>query len=66
MIQTCHGTRNYVVERQRRKASTGSLNGFGRALFSLSPFFDNNHISAYWQGSQKAPIIKKRREQRRK
>jgi hypothetical protein len=38
MIQTCDDIRSYVVERQRRKASTGSLNGFGRALFSLSPF----------------------------
>jgi hypothetical protein len=38
MIQTYGGTRCCIVERQRRKASTGSLNGFGRALFSLSPF----------------------------
>jgi len=38
MIQTCDDIRSYVVERQRRKASTVSLNGFGRALFSLSPF----------------------------
>jgi hypothetical protein len=70
MIQTCDDIRSYVVERQRRKASTGSLNGFGRALFSLSHFSllfrRQTHLDLLAREPESTDYKKKRREQRRK
>ena len=39
VIQTYDDTSTWIIERQRRQVAAGSLNGFGRVLFSVSPLF---------------------------
>lgn len=64
VIQAYDDTSTWIIERQRRQVAAGSLNGFGRVLFSVSPLFRRQLRLGLCQGS--TDYEKKRRTEEKK
>lgn len=64
VIQAYDDTSTWIIERQRRQVAAGSLNGFGRVLFSVSPLFRRQLRLGLCEGS--TDYEKKRRTEEKK